>query len=142
MNFFDKNYGNLEGILKVRSVDNMFFYIVVDLEKFHLDKLDSLKNELENFNWNFYVNGRKIYFLPKILTKENAIDFLLDYLGEKEFYAMGDSTMDLNMLKKSNRAFVPAKSAIESEMIKNTDFVSENEGFEGTEQIIKELLNI
>ena len=142
MDLFNKKYGDLQGILKVRSVDNMFFYLVVDLEKFDLEKLDPFRNELEHFNWNFYTSGRKIYFIPKILTKENAIEFLLHYLGEKEFCAMGDSSMDLNMLKKSNRAFVPAKSAIESEMIKNTDFISKNEGFKGTEEIIKELLKI
>ena len=142
MSFFNEKYGELEGILKVRSVDEMFFYLVVDLERFDVRKIETFKKELEAFNWNFYISGRKIYFLPKILTKENAIDFLMNYLNEKEFCAMGDSSMDLNMLKKSNRAFVPAKSAIEHEMKNTTDFISKNEGFEGTEEIIKELLNI
>lgn len=138
---FDDKYSDIEGILKIRSVDDMFFYIVVDFDKFAIESIKPFEMLLKKLKWKMYVSGRKIYFLPEVLTKENAIEFLIEYLKEDSFCAMGDSNMDLGMLEKSKRAFVPAKSPVIKD-ISNELYVSRDEGFNGTEQIIKELLNI
>ena len=77
MDLFNKKYGDLQGILKVRSVDNMFFYLVVDLEKFDLEKLDPFRNirarrpQLQigkNGKWKFPNRSMKYFDYPHRLT--------------------------------------------------------------------------
>lgn len=140
MKFFCKNYGETQGITKIRSVDGIFFYIVVNRESFDEHCLDEFEKTLDNFNWKLYTNGRKMYFIPSVITKEAAIEFLLEYLCEKKFTALGDSIMDLNMLMVADKSYIPANSYLLQDNENHNAYVSENEGFEGTEEILKQIL--
>jgi hydroxymethylpyrimidine pyrophosphatase-like HAD family hydrolase len=46
-------------------------------------------------------------------TKENAVAFILDYLGEDSFTAFGDNINDLGMLEAADRGFIPAESYLD-----------------------------
>lgn len=140
MESFKKKYNNVGGINKVRHVDNIFFYIVIDKEVFDKKHIKNFKEFLLKFKWNLYVNGRKIYFLPDVVTKEAAIEFLSNYLGENKFGVLGDSIMDLNMLKFAHKAYVPKGSYIEDYEFNCNSFISLNSGFFGTEEILKSIL--
>ena len=137
MSYFEDNYSSVDGILKIRDVDDIFFYIVVDREVFVDDSLNLFEAYLNESGWSLYVNGRKIYFIPQVVTKEAAIEYLADYLNESEFEALGDSIMDINMLKLSNKGYIPGNSYIAFEN-KSDDglYISENEGFKGIEEIL------
>lgn len=137
MGHFNDNYSKMDGILKIRDVDNVFFYIVVDREIFKQDSLNSFKCYLIKAGWNLYVSGRKIYFIPKVVTKEAAVEYLLQYLNESEFQALGDSIMDINMLKSSNKGYIPGNSYLASENKSDKMlYISKNEGFKGIEEIL------
>lgn len=140
MESFKEKYENIEGINKIRDVDDVFFYIVVDKNTFDESNIEIFKEFLLKFKWDLYVNGRKIYFLPKVLTKEAAIEFLSNYLNEKKFGALGDSIMDLNMLKVAYKAYIPKESHIENFEINSNSFISKKSGFSGTEEILKDIL--
>jgi HAD superfamily hydrolase (TIGR01484 family) len=140
MESFKEKYENIKGINKIRDVDDAFFYIVVDENIFDESNIEVFKEFILEFKWNLYVNGRKIYLLPKVLTKEAAIEFLSNYLNEKEFGALGDSIMDLNMLKVASQAYIPKESHIESFEINSNSFISNKSGFSGTEEILKDIL--
>lgn len=140
MESFKRKYDNIVGINKLRDVDNIFFYIVIDKNTFNENNITFFHEFLSEFKWNLYVNGRKIYFLPEVVTKEAAIEFLIKYLGESKFGVLGDSVMDLNMLKLSHKAYVPKGSHIENYEFNYTRFISKNSGFSGTEEILKEIL--
>jgi len=43
-------------------------------------------------------------------TKKNAIDYILDYLGETEYTAFGDNINDLSMLENAVAAYIPESS--------------------------------
>lgn len=140
MRSFRREYGNMDGVNKLKDVDDIFFYIVVDKEIFDENKIIVFREFLLEFRWNLYVNGRKIYFLPEVVTKEAAIEFLIKYLEENEFGALGDSIMDLNMLKFANKAYIPKGSYIENYEFNCSSFISGNRSFSGTEEILKEIL--
>lgn len=137
MNYFNENYSKIDGITKIREVDEVFFYIVVDKDFFQENSLNSFKYYLKNAKWNFYINGRKIYFIPEVVTKEAAIEYLKGYLNEDKFEALGDSIMDINMLKSSNKGYIPGNSYLALEN-KSEDglYISQNEGFKGIEEIL------
>lgn len=136
-NYFKDNYLSLNGILKMREVDNIFFYIVVDREVFIDDLLNPFAAYLKEANWDLYINGRKIYFIPKAVTKEEAIKYLAEYLQEAEFESLGDSIMDSNMIKSSNKGYIPGNSYLANEgKYKEKAYISKNEGFKGIEEIL------
>lgn len=142
MEYFNTNYSKIEGITKIRDVDDIFFYIVVDREIFKDILLNSFEEYLNKSGWNLYVSGRKIYFIPNVVTKEAAIEYLCRYLNDMEFEALGDSIMDINMLKASKKGYIPGKSylAVENEDKEHSFYISENEGFKGIEEIL-EIIN-
>ncbi len=48
-------------------------------------------------------------------TKNNAITFIMEYLGETEYTAFGDNINDLSMLEGAERGYIPAGSHLEKE---------------------------
>lgn len=140
MESFKENYGNICGIKKIRDVDKVFFYIVVDKEVFNENYIEDFKEFFLKFKWDTYVNGRKMYFLPEVVTKEAAIEFLSNYLNEKKFAALGDSIMDLNMIKYAKKAYIPRGSYIENYDVNSNVYISLKSGFEGIEEILKSIL--
>lgn len=134
------SYGKLRGVEKVRDVYNMFFYMVVNKKVFREKDLQEIRDCLESYKWNIYLSGRKIYFIPEIIRKEVAINFLLQYLKEENYSALGDSIMDLNMLEFSRKAFIPRNSYLMDYKFKNEKYISEKAGLASVEEILEEIL--
>lgn len=57
------------------------------------------------------VNGRKVYCIPKTLTKGVAIQRLRSYLQIEKLISAGDSSMDVPMLNASDVALCPESIA-------------------------------
>ncbi|MDB0441372.1 hypothetical protein C4R89_18090 [Clostridioides difficile] len=136
-----KTYLNIEGITNFKVAEDTFFYIVVDLKKFNLDSIREYINILESKNWRLYVSGRKIYFIPKEISKENAIKYLTKELGIEDFYAIGDSIMDYGMLDISSNAYVLKHGDINKSEARNKFIASKSDGMSGTEEILSKILD-
>lgn len=128
-----------KGIPRIRSVENLFFYLVVDESVFNIQDIKKYIDKLDYRNWMYYISGRKIYFLPRGITKENAIEYILDKINIKEFIAIGDSTMDLGMLNKAPISYALKHGNVVDSKINNNCIITKAYGMEGTEEI---LLNI
>lgn len=48
--------------------------------------------------WTATANGNKIYIMPKIVTKESALRFVQQQLGNLPVFGAGDSIMDLGII--------------------------------------------
>ncbi|MCC0782247.1 HAD hydrolase family protein [Clostridioides sp. ES-S-0108-01] len=136
-----RDYLNIDGITNFKVAEDTFFYIVVDFSKFNLDLIKEYINILESKNWRFYVSGRKIYFIPKEISKENAIKYLTKELEIESFYAIGDSIMDYGMLNISNKAYVLRHGDINKNEIENSFLLSSFSGMSGTEEILANILD-
>ena len=71
-----EEYKNIKGIKKIRKADNIFAYIVVDNKIFDLKYIELFINKIKDLNWETYINGTKIYFLPQELKKSTAIKYI------------------------------------------------------------------
>ncbi len=136
---FEK-YKSIQGILRVREVYNLFFYLVVDKEEYNEELLSEFISYLDKSGWDIHTSGRKVYFLPRALKKENAVKFLSNYLNKKEFAALGDSSMDLNMIKISNKGYIPRDCYLTHKDIEVPIFVPKNKGLKGIEEILLNIL--
>lgn len=137
---FEK-YIFIEGITKFDIAEDLFFYIVVDWDKFKLNKIEKYIEELSLKNWVFYINGRKIYFLPKNLTKESAIEYLVRELKIEDFSVIGDSTMDLGMLNIGSKSYVLRHGNLLDGYVNENFIVSKYKGMDGSEEILSYILN-
>jgi len=66
-------------------------------------------------------NGNNLAFIPKFISKEIAVEYLLDNVLEnvenRPKIGFGDSLTDLNFMMKCDMAALPTKSQIESDLI-------------------------
>lgn len=93
--------------LEVRLVDESF---VFTKSKNPEGTLQRLKEQFVDSTVEFYHNGEKIYAVPAILNKGNAVCRLLKRIGisnQNKLYAAGDSEFDLPMLEIADMAFCP-----------------------------------
>lgn len=137
-----EHYENVAGILKVREIYNMFFYMVVNKEEFIKESIEAFVKFLEKENWNVYYSGRKIYFIPNAIKKEEAIKFIVEKLKIKSFTALGDSIMDEGMLEIADNAIVPKGSFLTDYYeMDNRKYNPEKEGLQGLEEILEVILS-
>lgn len=135
-----ESYKNVEGIVNFKVAENLFFYLVVDLKNFNLDKIQEYIDILHDKNWIYYISGRKIYFLPKGITKENAIEYICKIENIKNFAVIGDSNMDRGMLNITDNAYVLKHGDINHDEIIGKFIRSNEEGIKGTEEVLISLL--
>lgn len=91
-------------IRKIKDSDELY-YCVLTIERIWEEKfILEVNKELAKWGWCAYFQHKKLYFLPKALSKERGITRLKEELTESAHYlAMGDTEMDYGMLKQQNQ---------------------------------------
>lgn len=136
-----QKYKSLDGIKKIRKAEELFFYIVVDKEEFDLKSIEGFIREIKGLNWDTYINGTKVYFVPSALKKSTAIKYICDKLNYKQTFAIGDSIMDKDMLEFCRRSYLLSHGDLVNMLQKENQFlVSKKSGFEGTEEVLNSII--
>ena len=135
-----KEYEDIKGIKKVSEVYKMFFYIIVENDIFNKELLKNYVEYLKKENWCIYYSGRKIYFIPNVIKKEEAIKYLVEKLDIKSFTALGDSIMDKGMLEIANNSIIPKDSFLKEDEINNKSYIPSTSGLVGVEEILNNIL--
>lgn len=138
-NEFEK-YRRVPGILKFKNAGDLFLYMVVDKSIFTIESIKGYIEILESNNWIHYISGRKVYFLPKGITKENAIKYIVDKEKINKFVSMGDSTMDLGMLQLAPISFALKHGGVSDAKISDSCIITKACGMEGSEEILSSIL--
>lgn len=126
-------------VLKTRVADEKFFYNVVELDKFDYSCLYEFDEYLKENGWKIYIQGRKIYYIPSVLTKSNALRHIMERENITNIIASGDSLLDLSMLKIANRGFVPSHGELVSllnDKLREHIHVTVDNGFKATEEFL------
>ena len=94
---------------KCKIIDDSFIVIITESVDFaikvEVDFLSKTKMEVVR-------NGRKVYLFPKGLNKGTALEMLKEKFHCDKVFSAGDSNNDIDMLMKSDYAFVPYGSEI------------------------------
>lgn len=137
-----KEYKNINGIKKIRKADNIFVYIVVDNKIFDLKYIELFINKIKDLNWETYINGTKIYFLPKELKKSTAIKYICDKFNYKNTFAIGDSIMDKDMLDFCKNSYLLKHGDLVNSLGKENKYLISKEcGFRGSEEVLKHIIS-
>lgn len=136
-----EQYKSLPGVTDFKIAENLFFYIVVDWNNFKVNMIEEYTSLLDSKGWIFYISGRKIYFLPKDVSKENAISYLANHIGVEKFSVIGDSTMDWGMLNIGHTSYVLKHGDLLNYDIDKKIIVSDSEGMIGSEEVLSHIID-
>ncbi|MDX3244401.1 MULTISPECIES: HAD family hydrolase [unclassified Streptomyces] len=92
---------------KQRIAEDLFAYLVVERELLPEEWVKELAAWAENRGWTVSLQGRKIYAVPKPLTKSAAVREVARRTGAELTLAAGDSLLDADLLLAADRGWRP-----------------------------------
>ncbi|MET8711735.1 HAD family hydrolase [Streptomyces sp. NPDC004735] len=94
-------------LLKERVAEDLFAYLVVDRAALPESWVKELTAWADPKGWSVSLQGRKIYVVPKPLTKSAAMHEVARRTGATRTLAAGDSLLDADLLLAADRAWRP-----------------------------------
>ena len=120
-------------------IDNEYAYLIDWVNKTFEDELEQKATKVESFvfakvkeeclisvyrkvdsliipNWQFTIQNKKMYIMPKVVSKESAAKFVISKLKNRgELFFAGDGILDVEMLNLSSKyenaeSYTPAES--------------------------------
>ncbi|KNB52934.1 hypothetical protein [Streptomyces caatingaensis] len=94
-------------LLKDRTADGLFAYLVVDRERLPEGWVDDLAAWAGERGWNVSLQGRKVYAVPRPVTKGAAVTEVARRAGAGRVLAAGDSLLDADLLLAADLGWRP-----------------------------------
>ncbi|MBB1255158.1 HAD family hydrolase [Streptomyces sp. OF3] len=94
-------------LLKERVAEELFAYLVVDRAQLPPTWVKELTEWAEPRGWTVSLQGRKIYAVPRPLTKSAAMAEVARRTGARTTLAAGDSLLDADLLLAADHAWRP-----------------------------------
>ncbi|GAA2388211.1 hypothetical protein GCM10010420_09260 [Streptomyces glaucosporus] len=94
-------------LLKERVAEDLFAYLVVDRERLPDTWVKELADWAGPRGWTVSLQGRKVYAVPRPLTKSAAVAEVADRTGARHVLAAGDSLLDADLLLAADTAWRP-----------------------------------
>lgn len=141
LRYFNEGYRG-GWVQSVRNAEGLFIYCIVDAENTPVEKLSRFGEWLAEHNWDLSVQGRKIYFIPKVLQKAKALEYISEKTGRQLFAGAGDSYLDLSFLKIVEHPFVPCHGELYSTYKSRLDgmVVTKEESYRASEELLTRIL--
>lgn len=89
---------------EIRLIDDLFLFTKSEKPECSIARL---KQGLNDERMEIFYNSTKVYVLPKVLNKGNAMNRLKKLWGADYTIAAGDSEFDISMLKEADLAYMP-----------------------------------
>lgn len=98
---------DLSWVRKHRVAEDLFAYLVVERERLPEEWLARFGAWAGDRGWTVSLQGRKVYAVPKPLTKSAAVREVARRTGATLTLAAGDSLLDADLLLAADRAWRP-----------------------------------
>ena len=92
----------------VKAAEQLFVYAVVDRAEMPEQAVVDLAARCDELGWTVSLQGRKVYCVPRPVTKSAALEEVRLRTGADTVFAAGDSLLDQGMLEAATGAFRPA----------------------------------
>lgn len=122
-------------IEKIKLGDHVFFYIILHTERFSPSKFIELRALSDHLGWQVSLQGRKLYFIPKILNKWTAVHYIRHVLGLNEMYTAGDSILDYELITKGTYGIAPLHGEVVDDSL--TLNKTKEAGIKASEEIVE-----
>ncbi|MFJ9084989.1 HAD family hydrolase [Streptomyces sp. NPDC102384] len=94
-------------LLKERVAEDLFAYLVVDRAALPEGWVKELGEWADGVGWGVSLQGRKVYAVPKPLTKGAAVSEVARRVGAGLTLGAGDSLLDADLLRVVDRGWRP-----------------------------------
>jgi hypothetical protein len=98
---------DLSWVRKHRVAEDLFAYLVVERERLPEEWLKRFGDWADDRGWTVSLQGRKVYAVPKPLTKSAAMREVARRTGAGLTLAAGDSLLDADLLLAADHAWRP-----------------------------------
>jgi hydroxymethylpyrimidine pyrophosphatase-like HAD family hydrolase len=92
---------------KERIAEDLFAYLVVERERLPEGWVKELAQWAEPRGWTVSLQGRKIYAVPRPLSKSAALAEVVRRTGVEQVLAAGDSLLDVDLLLAADAGWTP-----------------------------------
>ena len=92
---------------KERIAEELFAYLVVDRERLPVGWVKELAEWADTRGWTVSLQGRKVYAVPKPLSKSAALAEVVRRTGAEHVLAAGDSLLDADLLLAAHAGWMP-----------------------------------
>jgi hypothetical protein len=96
-----------EWLRKERVAEELFAYLVVDRERLPVGWVKELGVWADERGWTVSLQGRKVYAVPKPLSKSAALAEVVRRTGAERVLAAGDSLLDADLLLAADLGWTP-----------------------------------
>lgn len=96
-----------EWLRKERVAEDLFAYLVVDRERLPEGWVKDLAAWADPRGWTVSLQGRKIYAVPRPLSKSAALAEVVRRTGVEQVLAAGDSLLDADLLLAADAGWTP-----------------------------------
>lgn len=129
-------------ILKEAYCDELFYSIIINREILPLEVMPELELLLKDLGWSCSLQGRKIYLVPRTVSKGLAVQYVKELSNESSLFAAGDSLLDESMLIIADEAMAPKHGELYRKYgaHKHIRF-TERAGIRASDEILEVLMN-
>lgn len=99
------------------------------------NRITELKKRYQQYN--ILVHKNKVYVVPKYVSKDNALNWLKQYINEDNVIASGDSAFDIPMLNIADLAIIPGHSDLGERDVKNKRCIKISSGIKSPLDTLK-----
>ncbi|WSQ08722.1 HAD family hydrolase [Streptomyces sp. NBC_01231] len=130
-------------VRKHRIAEDLFAYLVVERELLPEEWVKELAVWAENRGWTVSLQGRKIYAVPKPLTKSAAMREVARRTGAALTLAAGDSLLDADLLLAADQSWRPGHGELaEADWTAPAITALPERGVLAGERILREFLRV
>lgn len=131
-------------VLKVRQAEDWFVYLIIDRERFPMEKLEFYTKTFREIGWGMSLQGRKLYFMPESITKAGAMEYVRERIDADYVVAAGDSLLDLDLLESADLGLLAAHGeAVRNETVVSDHIeITENKGIKAGEEILARVADL
>ncbi|MBQ1388099.1 MAG: HAD hydrolase family protein [Clostridia bacterium] len=122
--------------LDVRFIKELFIFTKSDAPQ---RTIEQMKDKLDTDKLDIFMNGVKVYAVPKKLNKGLAVKRLAKKLGAKKIIAAGDSEFDVTLLNAADIALAPRDFPLIDELSGNPEIMSDDGLF--SEYVLEKVLS-
>lgn len=139
--FFKLKKAGLQFDGQMKQAENLFFYFILN----SLPPASDLKafNEVAILNgWRISIQGKKLYFIPRAISKGDALEYISNREGKEVLAGAGDSVLDWDFLKNCHYRFVPAHGELARVSGTTNYTLTKTKGISAGEEIIHQFLQL
>lgn len=96
-----------------KHAENLFFYYLLNSLP-TAQELTGIRRLTGEFGWRTSLQGRKLYFIPKSISKGKALEYICNREGMEAIAGAGDSVLDWDFLKNCRQRIVPSHGELKN----------------------------